>query len=158
MPRASGVLAEMLGLPLKPELRLEVLAQGQRRPILNDELRDESSPQFLISIAGEPETVDLLVPGTHVSVSMARERTSLEYALGAAVAIALARDLGGPIEDDWRFFGEEVQIAPDDLLRRLTVIGTGQGYREASEKLEGRLGREANHRQRGETRQPERSD
>ncbi len=143
LPKASEALAEMLGLSLKPELRLEVLEQGQRRSIVSDELRDESSPQFLISIAGEPETVALIVPGTRVSVSIAHQRTSLEYALGAAVAIALARELGGLIEDDWRFFGVQIQVSPDELLARLKVVGGGRAYREAADKLEGRLGREA---------------
>jgi hypothetical protein len=141
LPKAGAVLAEMLGLDKIPELTLHALEEGHRVAVENDELRDEASPFFLISIAGEPETVGLTVPGERVTLVMGAQRTNLEYALGAAIAIALARELGGgPIGDDWRFFGDDFQSAPEDLLRRLKVVGHGHDYREATEQLSDRLG------------------
>ena len=57
LPKTGAVLAEMLGLPSIPEITLHVLENGHREAAGRDELRDESSPLFLISISGEPETV-----------------------------------------------------------------------------------------------------
>jgi hypothetical protein len=140
LPKAGAVLAEMLGLPSIPDLTLHVLENGQREAVARDELRDESSPLFLISISGEPETVSLNVSGEHVTVIMGAQRNNLEYALGAAVATALARELGGvAIGDDWGFFGGEVLASPEDFLQRLKITGTGHDYREAAEQLGSRL-------------------
>lgn len=144
LPRAGAVLSEMLSLSSVPELTLQALENGQRQAVVSDELRDESSPLFLISIAGEPETVGLNVPSQRVTLIMGAQRNCLEYALGAAIAIALARELGGgPIGDDWRFFGGETQVSPEDLLRRLKVVGKGQSYREAAEQICDRLDMES---------------
>ena len=141
LPKAGAVLAEMLGLDTIPELTLHALENGRREKVENDELRDRTSPFFLISMLGEPETVGLTVPGERVSLIMSAQRTNLEYALGAAIAIALARELGGgPIGDDWRHYGDNLQSSPEDLLRRLKVVGHGHDYREAAEQLSDRLG------------------
>jgi hypothetical protein len=143
LPKAGAVLAEMLGLASAPALTLHVLENGKREVAGVDELYDESSPLFLISIAGEPETVSLNVPDAHVTLGMGAQRSNLEYALGAAIAIALTRELGGgAIGDDWRFFGDNLQISPEDLLRRLTIVGAGHGYREAADQLSSQLGNE----------------
>jgi hypothetical protein len=143
LPKVREVLAEMLGLASKPELTLHMLENGQREAVVSDELRDESSPLYLISIAGEPETVGLTVAGKSVTLIMGAQRSNLEYALGAAIAIALAGELGGIIGDDWRFYGDEVQVSHVDLLRRLKVPGSGHDYREAAEQVAGRIGRKS---------------
>jgi len=133
------VLAEILGLVSTPQLTLEALENGQRGTVSSD----ETSPLFLISIAGEPETVALSKPSTRVSVMMAFTRSNLEFALGAAVAITLAREREAEvIGDDWCFFSDELLISPEDLLRRLKVVGTANDYREAAEQLSGNLGKE----------------
>ena len=99
---------------------------------------------FLVSIAGEPETVDLMVPSTRVTLSMAAWRSNLEYALGAALAIALARELGvRTIGDGWRFFSDALEISPDDLLQRLKVTEANTDYQQAAEALGSKLGRES---------------
>jgi hypothetical protein len=143
LPKAGAVLAEILGLVSIPQLTLEALENGQRETVSSDELSDETSPLFLISIAGEPETVALCKPSTRVSVMMASMRSNLEYALGAAVAITLAREREAEvIGDDWRFFSDELLISPEDLLRRLKVVGTANDYQQAAEQLSGKLGKE----------------
>lgn len=144
LPKAGAVLAEILGLVSIPQLTLEALENGQRETVPGDELCDENSPLFLISIAGEPETAALMKPSTHVAVMMASMRSNLEYALGAAIAITLAREGDGRvIGDDWRFFSDEFLISPEDLLRRLKVVGTANDYQQAAEQLSGKLGRES---------------
>ena len=132
----------MLGLVSVPELALASLANGRREAVSDDELRDETSPLFLISITGEPETVALMKPSTRVTVMMASMRSNLEYALGAAIAIALARELNGRvIGDDWRFFSDELLISPEDLLKRLKVARTFNDYQQGAEQLSGKLGK-----------------
>jgi hypothetical protein len=140
LKKAGAVLAKMLALDTIPELTLEALSNGQRKPVTDEELRDDRSPFFLISIAGEPETVALSVPGRHVTVIMGAMRNSLEYALGAAVSIALAEELHVEvIGDDSRFFGADVEVSPVDLLRRLEAAEPGHDYRAAAEQLGCRL-------------------
>lgn len=142
LPKARAVLTEILGASSIPELTLQAQEKGERVEVVNDELRDLESPLFLVSIAGEPETIGLLA-STHVTVTMAAWRSNLEYALGAAFAIALARELDvAAIEDGRRFFSDEVEISPDDLLKRLKVAGTYNDYQEAAEQLSDKLDRE----------------
>ena len=134
----------MLGLASRPELALHVLENGKRETVSSDELRDEFSPLFLISIVGEPETVGLSVPGKQVTLTMGAQRDSREYALGAAIAVALAQELGvEEIGDDWRHFGAEAKVSPEDLLERLSVVGNGHEYREAADRLGEKLGWES---------------
>lgn len=142
LPEVGRVLAEMLELSAAPDLTLQVLENGRREAAVSDELRDDSSPLFLISIAGEPETVGLTVPGKNVTLVMGAQRSTLEYLLGAAIAIALSRELGGPIGDDWHLFGDEVQVSHEDLLHRLKVPDRGRSLREAAELLSSKLGKE----------------
>jgi hypothetical protein len=141
LPKPGAVLAEMLGLASAPELTLHAFEDGQRKAVASDELHDELSTQYLISIQGEPETVGLSVPGKQVTVTMGAQRDSLEYILGAAIAIALARELGGgAIGNDWHHFGAEGKVFPEDLLLRLYAGGDGLDYREAAEQLGEKLG------------------
>ena|SRR5215471_4447126 len=143
LPKARAMLAEILGVPSVPELTLHALEGGERVEVATHELIPEESPLFLVSMTGEPETVALNAHGTHVSLMMASWRSNLEYALGAALAIALARELGVRIiHDDSGFFSDEHQISPDDLLQRLKIAGTCSDYQEAAAQLEGRLDRD----------------
>jgi hypothetical protein len=66
---------------------------------------------------------------------MTRLRSSLVYALGAATAITLARELGSGIWDDRRFFGDEEHTSPETLLARLRVAGGHENYRQAAERI-----------------------
>ena len=78
----------MLGLPSAPESVFQMFEGGQRLHPDGDELWGDSSPVFLISIKGGPETVALIATQTHATASMACPRTDFEYVLGAATAIA----------------------------------------------------------------------
>ena len=123
LPEVSLVLRDMLGIGPIPLLTLDVLEDGRRSPATACELADRSSPFFLISMRGEPETAGLMTDGAFLTVTMAAQRTSLEFALGAAVALAAARRFGGMIEDPWRFFSPNAEISGEDLLRHLRPKG-----------------------------------
>ena len=126
LPKPGLVLADMLDISPAPELTVDALEEGRREPVECDELYEGSSLLFLFSIVGEPETFGLSSVGQQVALEMGAQRTNLEFALGAAIAIALAREFGaGSIEDDWRFYGDDVRISPEDLLQALEGCWSG---------------------------------
>ena len=133
----AKAVAEMFDLVAEPILTLECLEDGKRLQPANDSLLfGSNSLYFLINIAGEPECVGLLSSsGDWVGIVMAAQRTTLEYALGAAIAIALAREMSEQIEDDWRFFSSAVYISPEDLMKTLKVPGPNRDCRSASDRL-----------------------
>lgn len=57
-------------------------------------------------------------------IAMACYRSRLEFALGAACAIWIARSQGTFIEDNWSFWTETVEIMPDDLAKIIRVHGS----------------------------------
>jgi hypothetical protein len=130
-----AVFGELLGGAAMPTLVLERLENGQRLPVDRDRIATDGGPLLLLSITGEPETVVLGGRSGYVGVTISGPRTVLQFALGAAAAIALARESGGGISDDWRFFGEEAHTTPQAMLERLRVAGSYNDYREAAEAI-----------------------
>jgi hypothetical protein len=135
LPKIAAVLADLLGLSTVPSLAVERLEGGQRLPVITDVVGTNSAPLLLISVSGEPESISLVGGSDSLAVSMSGLRSSLLYALGAATAITLARELGSGIWDDRRFFGDEEQTSPETLLARLRVTGRYENYREAAERI-----------------------
>jgi hypothetical protein len=138
LPQVSAVLQDMLGVSVAPVLTLAVLDEGKRRRATTDVLRDRSSEGFLVSIQGELETISLRADAEFVRIVMGAQRTRLEYALGAAAAIAAARLSDGVIEDGWKFFSPTPEIHCEELLATLRAQATLKGennLREASERL-----------------------
>ncbi|HYZ85634.1 MAG TPA: hypothetical protein VE621_14585 [Bryobacteraceae bacterium] len=119
LPEVAQVLQEILQSCTKPVLTLNVLEKGRIIPAETGDLTDRRSPYFLVSIEGRYETVGVTSDGEFANVAMAAQRTKLEYALGAAVAIRLAQRFGGAIEDAWRFFNPSHEVSAQDLLDRL---------------------------------------
>jgi hypothetical protein len=68
-------------------------------------------------------------------IRSSRANSTLEYALGAAIAIALAREMSEQVEDDGRFFSSAVYISPEDLMKILKVPGPNRDCRSSSERL-----------------------
>ncbi|HXD16836.1 MAG TPA: hypothetical protein VN654_07455 [Vicinamibacterales bacterium] len=135
LPKMAATLAELLGVRVIPRLAMDSLDNGKRLPVVNDIVGIEDGPLLLISISGEPETVGLVGGSDHLAVTMAVRRTNLEYALGAAVAITLAREFGGGVDDDRTFFGDEIHTSPETLFARLRVQEPQPDYRHAAEKI-----------------------
>jgi hypothetical protein len=136
--RIGIVLQAMLGTAVSPLLSLAELRQGAVVQPATDDLRDRSSAFFLISLCGEPEAVGVTSDGEFVAVIMGAQRTKLEYALGAAVAVAFAREFGVGIEDDSLFYSPEPEIDAERFLIRLRKQVRPESYidiRRASEDL-----------------------
>ena len=95
LPSASVILANILCLTSTPELTVDTLENGSRSPDNAEELPLDPESYFLVSIANEPETVALSpAGGRNIAVIIGAMRTALEFVLGAALAIALAREQG----------------------------------------------------------------
>jgi len=121
LPDVARILADLLGVKTVPTLTLDVLQGGRRLHAETDELRDRSSHFFLVSIRGERETVGLQTDGEHLNIVMAAMRTPLEYGLGAAVAIAVAREFAGRIQDDGQFFFPSVEATSEEMFNEIRV-------------------------------------
>jgi hypothetical protein len=131
----GAVLAELLGVSAMPTLVLESLDNGDRLPVDLDQIASDARLFLVLSIGGDPETVGLLGRSGYATVTISGPRTALQFALGAAAAIVLARESEGGISDDRRFFGEEVHTTPQAMLERLRVVGSYNDYREAAEAI-----------------------
>ena len=121
LPGVAWILADLLGIETPPSLTLDMMQDGKRLQAATDELRDRSSPFFLVSIQNEPESVGVQTDGEYLNVVMAARRTPLEYGLGAAVVIAVARESGEPIEDDGRFFYPAVKATSEEIFDEIRV-------------------------------------
>jgi hypothetical protein len=106
LPKIAAVLAEILGLPTPPPLSMASFENGLVMPATVDKVGVLDTPLFLISIIGEPETVQLVGRSDNLAMSISGARSDLVYALGAAVAITLAREFGAGLWDDSKFFGD----------------------------------------------------
>lgn len=135
LPQMATVLSELLGTTTVPRLVVERFADGQRQPVVTDQVGIDDAPMLLISISGEIESVGLVGRSDYLAVTMSGPRSSLQYALGAAIAITLAREFGAGIWDDRKFFGDEEHTSPETLLRRLKVAGHHEDYRGAAERI-----------------------
>ena len=135
LPKIAAVLTDLLGLTTLPPLLVERLEEGKRLPAMSDQVGIDDAPFLLISVAGEPETISLVSSSDRLTVSMSGRRSSVQYALGAATAIALARELGTMVWDERRFFGDETHTSPETLLGRLRVTGQHEDYRVAADRI-----------------------
>ncbi|MBN1570607.1 MAG: hypothetical protein JXA73_22380 [Acidobacteria bacterium] len=140
LPKIRKTLSDILAVDV-PKIFVKTLVDGSPQDVITDVLSEESESFYQFSIEGEPETVCVNWVDEHVNISMTSQRTNLEYALGAAVAIVLAADAKENIEDDWHFFGREDFVSPETLLTSLRLSGNYSNHREAAEqlKLEERL-------------------
>ena len=135
LPKIAAVLADLLGLTTPPALSVQRLEEGRRLPSNDDVVGASGASLLLISVAGEAEAIQLVGGTDHLAVSMTGLRSSLLYVLGAAAAIALAREFGSGIWDDRKFFSNEEHTSPEALLARLRVAGRYHNLREAAEHV-----------------------
>jgi hypothetical protein len=135
LPKVSAVLVKLLDLTASPSLTLMELEDGTQRRPTTDEVGKDASPLLVIGIAGEMEFATLIGDSDHITVSAGGRRSHLEFALTAAVAIALARELDAEVWDDRKFFGEDTLTTPEALLERMKVKGPNDDYDVAASKI-----------------------
>ena len=136
VPKIAAAFTELLNLTTAPTLTLSQSENGRVFPAVDDEMGIEGRQFFYVSIDGEPERVTLLGDAHHITISISGgPRSDLGYALGAAIAIALGRELGTELSDDRRFYSARLSTTPDLLLRELKVPGPNGDYRTAASKI-----------------------
>ena len=135
LPKVSSVLGELLGLTVSTELSLMQLENGMRIPSLSGELGMSQPHVLVIAIAGEEESVLLSAGSDFIGVTAGGLRSNLEFALQAAVAIALARELDAEVWDDRKFFGEQTPTTPEALLQHMKVNESNDDYHVAAAKI-----------------------
>jgi len=125
LPKIAAVFTELLCLTSVPALVIQRLEGGERLPIVADQVGIDNAPFILISIAGEPETVGLVGRADHLTVTIFGPRSSHQYALAAAIAIAFSRrpdfdDLIAPLV---RAVGPDGEL-PDGFGRRIAAAAS----------------------------------
>jgi hypothetical protein len=135
LPKIAAALTELLDLTSVPTLEMQRLEDRKILPVVADQVGIDNAPFILISIAGEPETVGLVGRADHLTVTIFGPRSSLQYALGAATAIVVAREFRSGLWDDRKVFGGEEYTSAENLLERLRVLGPHDDYRDAADSI-----------------------
>jgi hypothetical protein len=112
------------------------LDDGQRLVAANDEIGIDDSPLLLISVSGEQEVVSLFANSEWLTVSVSGgPRTPLQYALAAAAAIALAREVDAGINDAREVFSGSIDTTPEAMLAALRVSGPNDDLHKAASRI-----------------------
>jgi hypothetical protein len=141
---AAAALQQILCLHQSPEIFAEELRCGEVSELKLDFLPTDSQPAIHVRIAREPEIAQIST--IHSSsgdiirfISMGSQRTALEYALGAAVAVAIARNQQGMIKDQALFFSPRLERSASDFSDALNVSKAFSDYREAAKEFARKL-------------------
>ena len=139
LPKAAAVLTEMLSLRNQLTLTLHERSLDECHPLQDAELRQGEGT--LVSVAVEANMDDGIDihAGESVTVIMQPGHSNLQFALGAAVAIALARELGEIIRDESLIYGNKWRKAPEEVFEYMKVPGSWDDYYEAAEQLADRF-------------------
>jgi len=139
LPNIGAILAEILGLTVQPQLVLHDMEDGRWTALASDLLEEESNRSFYVSEVNAPESVSVGVPGRYIFVTFSSASSYFGKALAAAIAIALSKEMGTPIEDDSRYFVDALEYPPEKLMQTLKVTGTYSDYHQAADELEDRI-------------------
>ena len=135
LSKVAAVLAELLGGVSLPPLLIARLEDGELLPLLPDQIGVNGAPFVVISIYGQAGDVGVISGSDSVTVTVSGRRSIPQYALAAATAMALAREMDAGIWDDRRFFGDETYTSPETLLQRLKVTGPQDDFRTAATRI-----------------------
>ncbi len=149
-------LLDAVSVALSQTLRLEncdpvrIIAEqmtgGIRSAPTTRTISNDEAPLLLIGVDREPERVQLVVipdsvAGYQIFISVGRTRSDLEFALAAAVAVALGRMLSTEIRDYALFFVPEEQTSWEGFLVKTRVSRPYRDYRTASAEFGRHLGK-----------------
>ena len=126
----SETLSELTGCE-SPDITVEEWIFKDERRMMQGDSKILTDGFMLVNIKNRDATVlmgvmpDLeYVEKLLCKVSMECYRSPLEYVLGAACAIWIARSQGTQIQDNWTFWTDADEIKPDDLARIIRVRGS----------------------------------
>jgi hypothetical protein len=93
LPKVSAILAELLDLNSTPNLRMTELEAGVRRHPVTDVMGTDHSPLLILTIEGVEESASLFSRADRITISAVGARSHVQFALMAALAIVLAREV-----------------------------------------------------------------
>jgi hypothetical protein len=130
----ENVLRELLLLPHRPLLTAERLRNGARSSASGNETLRRTNGALIIRLQNEKEEVALVLyeiephpkvekqmSGLWADLVVGAMRTPLEYVLAAALAIALAEEMGSKIFDDGLVWSSVLEQEPQTLLQTIQV-------------------------------------
>jgi len=140
LPKAAAVLTEMLSLRNQLTLTLHERSLDECHQLQDAELRQGNGALVVVAVeANIDEGVEIIAGLESATVSIRPAHTNLQYALGAAVVIALARELGEDIRDESQLYGNKYRKSPEEILEFMKVRGSWDDYYEAAEQLADRF-------------------
>jgi hypothetical protein len=148
-------LRELLHLRSTPLIVAEEYRDGAWLPLISQILNSES-PIVGFAIQGEPEMASVSVytrrpdrftaddwtkdeVGDVASIEVAGPRTSLSFALVAAVATVLGRKCNSQILDDLPFYTARFDSSPDEFAEAVSVHRQFDDYHSAAVEFGGHL-------------------
>jgi hypothetical protein len=141
VPATADALRELLNLVRAPALTIEIMSGGRLYAI---EPRREGVPGDLlvIELEGREGGVSLLfnaVPAyggilQYACASVGAPNEPLDFALGAAVAVAVARLTEGTLEDDdlSNWSGRSEEQSPEDFVASIRLVEAQQDIEKAA--------------------------
>ena len=149
--QAGQALMETLGLTRIPDLSVDVVEKGKAVKAEKEFICGTQCPLLLVGFPDIEGKVKLLLydvpwtagsgedPGLRTSI-LAGEGSSkagepLKMALGASVAMGLARLQESTIKDNRLFFGQAADLSPEELRRALRQHGLFRDIQEAAQKM-----------------------
>jgi hypothetical protein len=142
LQEVSEILKLILGLIFNPALMAVERLEPERN--LPESYCIEPAIDDVIGIKSVEEqaivSVSLYKIEQYAYISPNGWRTGFEYALAAAVAIALARYSGSVISDSALAYTKEFSQSPDEFAQAVKVEGTYYSISEATEAFVAKLG------------------
>ena len=149
--QAGQALMETLGLTHIPDLSVDFVEGGQSIPAENEFICGTQSPLLLVGFRDMEGKIKLLLydvpqkpgsaeaPGLRTNILSGEGNTKagepLRMALGASVAMGLARLQESLIKDNRLFFGQAAELSPEELRRALRQHGLFRDIQDAAQKM-----------------------
>ena len=149
--QAGQALMETLGLTHIPDLSVDIVEEGKSMAAEKEFICGTQCPLLMVGFRDIEGKVKLLLydmpraagsaedPGLRTSILAGEGSTKvgepLRMALGASVAMGLARLQSSLIKDNRLFFGQTAELSPEELRRALRQHGLFRDIQEAARKM-----------------------
>lgn len=148
----NSILKRILSIDDIPEIQVYTLVNGKRKTP-DDNIIGQVGQYLLVGLKGYEDGISITITevpiqlphvtedeaGIWIGMSVGIKKSSREFAIAAAAAIAVAERQGVAIVDDACIWNKSLKISSPDLLNALSVKGTYKNIDEASNAMFNRL-------------------